>query len=160
MDQKSNAATVPQTIDRKLNLLLSRLDCVKPCGTGKWLARCTVHPDKNPSLMVSLGHTGIVINCFAGCDKLAILRAIGLDFGDLFPDKPRHWRQNGYSGKKQQIPKFSRYELFDTLAYEAFVIHVQMRRILAGAKLTQGETERVDQAMQIIGNLSNEVHGK
>jgi len=157
--KNSNTAIVPQFIDTKLSNLLSRLEGVKPCGIGKYLARCPAHADKNPSLSIKLGDTGILIRCFAGCELLSIVRAVGLDLTDLFPDKPHHWQHNAYSGKKPLQPKFSRYELFDTLAYEAFVIHTQATRILAGYKLSPAERQRVDQAMTLIGNLSNEVHG-
>lgn len=52
----------------------------KRTGDG-WLCCCPAHDDRNPSLSVGDGETGIVVHCFAGCaqgDVLAALRDRGL----------------------------------------------------------------------------------
>ena len=50
-----------------------------------WTARCPAHDDAKPSLSVTLGEDQrILAKCFAGCDLAAIVRALGIEVGDLF----------------------------------------------------------------------------
>jgi len=48
---------------------------------------CPAHEDRSPSLSVSAGSKGAVLNCFAGCDTTDILDAIGLTASDLFDEE-------------------------------------------------------------------------
>lgn len=69
--------------------LLDRLDNVRSRGIGQWIATCPAHyPDKTPSLSVREGERGLLLHCFAGCEKPAIVEAIGLTMVDLFFDAP------------------------------------------------------------------------
>jgi len=66
--------------------LLGRLQGVRPCGTGAWMARCPSHEDRSPSLSIrELEDHTLLLHCFAGCASGAILGAIGLELRDLFP---------------------------------------------------------------------------
>jgi putative DNA primase/helicase len=49
----------------------------------KGFARCPAHPDSNPSLKVSQGDRGALVNCFAGCTPQAVTEALGLKLADL-----------------------------------------------------------------------------
>ena len=58
-------------------------------GPGRWMARCTVHRDRSPSLSIRSGRDGrTLLKCFAGCDTRAVLATRGLTLGDLFPGPP------------------------------------------------------------------------
>ncbi len=58
-------------------------------GPGRYMARCPAHGDRSPSLSVREGKDGrILLHCFAGCEKAAVLHAIGLTWRDLFNDAP------------------------------------------------------------------------
>lgn len=51
------------------------------------MARCPAHPDRRPSLSLGQTDAGVVLlHCFAGCASDDVLRALGLEFADLFPD--------------------------------------------------------------------------
>ena len=64
--------------------LLARLEGAKRIGDN-WQAKCPAHPDKNPSLNISLGRDGkILLKCFAGCEFPDIVRALGLKESDFF----------------------------------------------------------------------------
>ncbi len=66
--------------------VLARLKGVKRSGDG-WLARCPAHDDRNPSLSIGEGGDGrVLLNCHAGCQPGAVVKAIDLDLSDLFPD--------------------------------------------------------------------------
>ncbi len=49
---------------------------------GRWggasgLCHCPVHDDRSPSLSIRPGHSDLLFKCFAGCDTIDVLRAIG-----------------------------------------------------------------------------------
>lgn len=58
----------------------------KPRRSGKsWLACCPAHPDKNPSLAITVTERGkVLVKCFAGCDQQAVIEA--LRARGLWPD--------------------------------------------------------------------------
>lgn len=72
--------------------IIARLDRVRECGPGKWLARCPSHEDRSPSLSIrELDDGRMLIHCHAGCDPADVVGALGLTLADLFPDRlPEH----------------------------------------------------------------------
>lgn len=50
-------------------------------------ARCPAHEDARASLTVADGERGVILRCHAGCAPRAIVEALGLTWGDLFPAK-------------------------------------------------------------------------
>lgn len=86
--------------------LLDRLSGVRQNGPGKWMAKCPAHDDNDPSLSVRLAEDGkILLKCFAGCNSLAIVAAIGLEISDLFPPgtgKPQDHRRR-YQPRDDEI---------------------------------------------------------
>jgi putative DNA primase/helicase len=48
---------------------------------GRWqdgggMCRCPAHADRTPSLSIRLGHTSLLVHCFAGCTSREVLAAI------------------------------------------------------------------------------------
>ena len=71
------------------DIILARLDRVRPSGHDKWIARCPAHQDNSPSLSIKRAdNEAILIHCHAGCDAAAITAALGLNLADLFPPRP------------------------------------------------------------------------
>jgi len=65
---------------RNLDLESAAAELVKRLG-GHWngkfgLCRCPAHDDTDPSLSVRAGSRSLLFKCFAGCDTVAVLRAI------------------------------------------------------------------------------------
>jgi hypothetical protein len=76
--------------DEALELVLGKLDGVRQ-QAGYWMARCPAHHDGKASLSVARGtEQPVVFKCHAGCDRDAILDAIGLAVADI--SKPREER--------------------------------------------------------------------
>ena len=70
----------------KLDNLLSRLEKVKRTGKDSYIACCSAHNDKSPSLAIrEVEPDKILLKCFAGCSVEEIVNAIGLNLGDLMP---------------------------------------------------------------------------
>ena len=60
----------------------------------KFAARCPAHEDRNPSLSVSEGaDRRVLVFCFTACEPKAIVDALELQWGDLFPPGHRHARR-------------------------------------------------------------------
>ena len=69
---------------------LAKLEKVKYIGSGRHMALCPCHEDNNPSLSITVASDGkILLKCFAGCTTEDIVKAIGIDLKDLFPEKGR-----------------------------------------------------------------------
>jgi len=81
----------------QVEVLLGRLEGVRRAGPSSWMARCPAHPDRNPSLSVSVKEGKLLLHCFAGCPAEAVLNAVGLSWRDLWegeawrplPSRPR-----------------------------------------------------------------------
>ena len=116
-----------------VDVLLSRLDAVKQTGSGRWLARCSGHEDRSPSLAIRETQDGtVLVHCFAGCDTEAVLSAVGLTFSDLYPprldDHPR----------RRERRLFPASDILKAIAHEALVV------ALAAEDLHRGELSDED----------------
>lgn len=70
-----------------IDILLSRLEKVRPRGKDQYMACCPAHDDKSPSLAISEDRNGLILlKCFAGCEVLDVLAAVNMQMEDLFPD--------------------------------------------------------------------------
>jgi putative DNA primase/helicase len=57
--------------------VLARLESLRPCS-GRWVALCPAHPDKQRSLSIGIGSNGrLLLKCFAGCGFERIMAALG-----------------------------------------------------------------------------------
>lgn len=75
-----------------MDLVVARLRSMgkKVVGNGNQrVAQCPGHEDRSPSLSVGRGRDGrVLLCCHAGCKGDDILRALNLDWKDLFAPKP------------------------------------------------------------------------
>jgi putative DNA primase/helicase len=82
----------PPEAEDNVDLLLARLEGVRPAGPSSWVARCPAHEDRDPSLSVSVKDGRVLLHCFAGCPPEAVLGAVGLTWKDLRESNPWTWR--------------------------------------------------------------------
>jgi hypothetical protein len=74
--------------ERPIDLVVSKLHGVRRSGAG-YVALCPYHHDSEPSLSINEGEDGrVLINCFADCEREEIVKAIGLEWKDLFAKSP------------------------------------------------------------------------
>lgn len=68
-----------------MQAIRAKLRGVKGKGDS-FTARCPAHDDETQSLSVKTGRDGrVLLHCFAGCEFSAIVAALGVKKGDLFP---------------------------------------------------------------------------
>jgi hypothetical protein len=126
--------------------LLSRLDKVKSTGKDRWHCLCPAHDDKSPSMHIKLDGDGkILINCKASCEPLDILSAIGLEFGDLFPNDDR-------KHIKSQKRVIYASEALELLRHEAMLVLAGAYSLRNGT-LTTHDLERLEKTMEIINRI-------
>lgn len=77
--------------------ITSRLEAVKTTGPGQWMGRCPAHEDRNPSLSIRQIGNRARVHCFAGCDDVDVLAALGLQVRDLW-DEVREVRCHSSKG--------------------------------------------------------------
>ena len=128
----------------KAEILLSRLEKVRPTGRGTWVACCPAHEDRTPSMSIRELEDGrTLLHCFADCPVESILGAVGLDFDVLFPDKPLE------RAKPLRRP-FPAADVLECLADESRIVSVCAADILAGKGLSEVDRDRLRLARERI----------
>lgn len=133
-----------------LDQLLSRFDGVKRTGKDGFVALCSAHEDKRPSLSIrELSDGRILLHCFAGCDVQSILAAVDLEFDALFPERAidAHY--------KQERRPFPATDVLRAIAFEAQVVSLAALDMAHGRTLSDEARKRLLLANQrIAGGLT------
>ncbi len=138
-----------------IDLILPLLTKVRPRQPGQWSACCPAHEDRGPSLSVRQTPEGaVLIHCFAGCGPGAVVAALGLHLGDLYPP-----RQVNGTEPKRQPRLLTAGQALELLQAEATFIAVAAGNLSIGVVLTPAERERLRQAAARISWLREESMG-
>ena len=134
--------------------ILDRLDKVKQTAPDKWIARCPAHEDKGPSLSIRDAGDKLLLHCFAGCDALDIVHAVGLELTDLFeaPLSKTQYCVFGSSRKRSRIPAR---DLLLLISHEATVVALLAADFLKHQTFTEADWSRLGQAVERIGRARN-----
>ena len=121
-----------------IDTLLSHLSKVKRTGKGRYLACCPAHSDKHPSLSIrELNDGRVLIHCFTGCNVKEILRATGLEFDVLYPEKPighfLHPEKRSFSAK----------DILEAIRHESLMVSVAASKIAQGEALAKEDYKRL-----------------
>ncbi len=86
--------------------VLSMLDGVKQIGENRFKAKCPAHVDNDPSFFVTEIDNGkILMHCFSGCSKQAIVDALGITLSDLMGPLTHHrYSPRGYDQRPCHKP--------------------------------------------------------
>ena len=118
-------------------LVLERLEDVRPTGPDRWMARCPSHHDKRPSLSIREGDDGrFLLYCFAGCGAYRVLDALGLDMADLYP-KPLESTPHTTRGRRRVAPPIPASDALELLEEQALVIQICAHRLAQGEPVEQ-----------------------
>ena len=127
--------------------VVARLDGVRERAPDRWTAKCPAHQDKWPSLSIrELDDGTVLLYDFGGCHALDVVRAIGLEFSDLFPD--RHIRRVEHS-ERPRIPAAERLELIE---HEIGVTFSIASDLLTTKVITEENVIRLARAVHRIGS--------
>lgn len=118
------------------DLILSHLDGAKRTGRQRWIAKCSAHDDRNPSLAIrELDDGRILIHCFAGCAVHDVLAAVGLTFDALFPE-----RLGEFKPERRPFPAA---DVLRAIEFEALLIATAASNLARGIELSEGDRERL-----------------
>lgn len=130
--------------------ILDRLDGVRRSGRG-WIARCPAHADRSASLSVAAGEDGrVLLRCFAGCSATAVVHALALELGDLFPERLPPATPEARRELRQHALVASIRAALDVLAREALIARVACEQVRRGVALSDADALRLDQAIDRI----------
>ena len=120
----------------QLEHLLSRLRQVKG-RNGSFTACCPAHNDNSPSLAVRETQDGrILLHCFGGCSVEEVLGAVGMEIGDLFPEK-------GENHHPKVKPRFYATDLLRIIHREALIVALVAMDIHQGRSVPPEDRERL-----------------
>lgn len=71
----------------RIDDLVKKLKGVKK-SQGGFIAKCPTHKDNKPSLNIHVSDGKVLLHCFAGCPTARVVEALGMEWRDLFDDKP------------------------------------------------------------------------
>jgi len=133
--------------------LLDRLEGVKQVGHNRWMAKCSAHDDRSPSLSIRETDEGILrIKCFAECGGADVMGAVGLGLSDLYPEplkhhsapgKPNHWHASR--------------EALRILHPEVLLVAIAAENLASGIDLTDDDRDRLILAAQRIRRAAEAV---
>lgn len=134
--------------------LLNRLQKVRSTGRDRWIAACPSHPDRRPSMTVrALPDGRILLHCFSGCEPGAVLDAVGLTFGDLFPEPLT----------REALPRtrggISAHEALECLRTESAIVAITASDVASGKALSAVDADRATTAAGRIASALEAMHG-
>lgn len=141
-----------------VDLILSRLEHVKPNGTG-WRADCPVgHSHARGSLSLSEADNGnILLWCFACGNATDPLRALGLELADLFPERIKDLSPDARKEAQEAFKRASWRAALGVLARESCLLLIAARDLRA-AEIFAGEdadrlalaVDRIERAREVL----------
>lgn len=135
--------------------LLCRLEAVRPRGSGKWVARCSAHQDKSPSLSITEGDKGLLLKCWAGCRLEEICASLSIRPADLFfnaldPDpqqRRKDERERERRRKQQAVNAQKQGRRIDTLKTADY--HIRSRR---GLDIAGWTDQKLDDELNVLSD--------
>ncbi len=131
-----------------LQRLLPRLEKVQRTGKDQWIACCSGHDDRSPSLSIRVIDDGtLLLHCFAGCNVAQVVHGVGLEVRDLFPYQPRD---------RKPIPSQERWDhqaLLKALRRESWAIVIAANQLANNRPLAEPDRQRLMQAARRIERI-------
>lgn len=127
------------------DVILSRVERVRKTGRDRWVATCPCHDSKSrQSLAIrELDDGRVLLHDFGGCGVEEILRAVGLDFDALYPERAP-------GPKPAERKPFSVRDLAHALRFELTVAWIILSSVHAGLPMTEADRIRAGVAVERI----------
>jgi len=130
---------------------LNKLEKVKG-SKGRWTACCPAHVDRSPSLAITETDDGrILLKCFAGCSAYEIVKAVGMDLTDLFPnDNNINYLKANNQGNKPVRRPFYASDLLKIIQFEALLTSIAAFDLSQGREISTEDRKRLKTALSRI----------
>lgn len=135
------------TLEQVLDLLPS----VRKSGRG-WIAKCSAHQDRSPSLSIREKDGSIWLHCFAGCPVSAICEALGIEIRDLFSNtlSAEAWKQHQQARRERKQVEY-RKGIEAGRVIDARREAAKFLRACRGQDISQWSIEKFDRVMNAVG---------
>ena len=165
--QRHNHALATQLYSRpsanRVQMLLNRLEHVRPAGDGRWRAKCPSHSGQNPtSLSIKeCADSRILIHCHSQeCPALGIVKACGLELADLMPERMTHNATPQERRKWREAALHSEWtKVANIVGAEARVVWVAAAELAADRPLNDADQKRLNQAVSTIDQQRKLLNG-
>lgn len=126
------------------DILLSRLEHVRRAGNG-WRADCpNGHAKARGSLSIAQTDDGtVLLHCFACGDVHGILSAVGLEVGDLFPERIKDTSPKARNTRRDAFRQAGWAAALGVLAREAILVEVAAHDMAEGIAVTGVDHDRL-----------------
>ena len=128
--------------------LPSHFEGVRQTGPDRYLARCSAHDDVSPSLSLRLVGDRWLIHCFAGCEALDVVHAVGLELADLFADS---WPRGEPSRRRETRRRIPVRDILEAVDFEVLVASVIAANFVKRKSITTDDWDRLAVAAHRIG---------
>lgn len=110
------------------------------------MACCPSHDDNSPSLSIKdAGDGKLLLNCLAGCEKVNILNALGMEWADIMP--PNQPKDHFVKPTKQRVYAT---DALRAIRFEAQIICLAAYELSKGIKPNEADMKRLELAMERI----------
>jgi hypothetical protein len=133
--------------------LLDRLVRVKQTRPGAWLAACPCCESKRgrPVSVRELDDGRLLVHPFCGCSTDAVLNKLGLQLGDLFPQRLPAY---SYPATHSRVPAA---DLLTAINHEVTVACLILEDICRQGTVTEAQRARLFEAAALIGTARADV---
>jgi hypothetical protein len=137
-----------------LDRILPLLAGVKRTAPGRYIALSPTRDERSPSLSIrELDDGTLLLHDFGGSSVEEVVGALGLDLGDLFPQRDP---QPG-AGRKPERRRFNASDLIALAAFESSIVCLLVRDWLNGAA-NDLDLDRLIEAARRLGNIAGAVN--
>lgn len=134
--------------------LLKQLTDVQKYGDG-WRAKCPACGGQTRKLSITETLERVLVHCFAGCSGQAVIDAVGLSWGDLYP--PRSWpaSKDERRANKQALQRSAWGAALEVLSKEAWIVSIAATDLLMGKEISAEDIDRLLDACIRITNAKS-----
>lgn len=141
-----------------IDAVVARLERVRAYGQG-YRARCpSCGGKRNDTVSVTTGDDGrVLLHCFGGCAPADVVQAIGLELGDLFPERPAAESTEDRRRMRLAARQAGWGAALELLEFEARVVLIAAADVLAGKPLADQDHARLVLAVERIESARQEL---
>lgn len=130
---------------------------VRGSGDGNWRCDCPCGHSSTGALSVTDRDGKLLLHCFAGCDVLDVLAAMGLSVGDLFADDHRHDRLDDPVARVERIYRKLTGEDIARLLRAAHVAKFALDGVVHGVGFTSHDVSTIAQTITEVERIAEEL---
>jgi len=146
-----------------LQMLLNRLEHLRPAGKDQWRGKCPVHQgDNKATLSIKACSDGrILLHCHAHqCEPLEILKVCGMELSDIMPERLTHHATPQEKRKWREAAIHHDWEeARQIILASARVVWIAGAEIAAGRPLNELDSKRLNKAMKELDTQGRLIHG-